>query len=230
MILTGHQPAYLPWLGYFEKIMRSDIYIYVDTVQFEHRSFINRNKIKTANGVIWLTVPVLAKGHRDSTLCELKINNENDWQKKHFLSICTAYKHAPYFQEFIEKIEPFYTKHYDSFVEFCFEYLLFWLDELKIKTKVLKLSELNVGGHKSELVLNMCKAVNADTYISGALGRNYMDDALFFNNNIKVIYQNYQSHQYPQLWGEFVPCLSILDFVMNTKEYGLIKGRGGQPS
>ncbi len=224
MILTGHQPAYLPWLGYFEKIIRSDKYIYVDTVQFEHRSFINRNKIKTANGPIWLTVPVLAKGHRESNLLDLEINNNEDWQKKHFRSICFAYKGAPYYKEIIEKISPFYEQKYQMFTEFCYEYTLFWFQLLGIKTEILRLKDLGVDGKKSELVLNMCKAVNADTYISGALGKDYMDDDLFERNNVKVVYQDYHPREYPQLWGDFVPYMSVLDFVMNTKDYSLIIG------
>lgn len=224
MILTGHQPAYLPWLGYFEKIMRSDVYIYVDSVQFEHRSFINRNKIKTANGAVWLTIPVLAKGHREGILLDLKINNEVNWQRKHFLSIVNAYKKAPYYNEFIKKLEPFYENKYNSLTDYCYDYLLFWLEELHITTKVLRQSELGIGGHKSELVLNMCKAVGADTYISGALGKDYMENDLFIANDISVIYQDYKPRAYPQMWGGFVPCLSILDFVMNTKDYSLIRG------
>lgn len=224
MILTGHQPAYLPWLGYFEKIMRSDMYIYVDTVQFEHRSFINRNKIKTANGAIWLTVPVLAKGHRDSTLLSLEINNTVKWQQKHFSSIQANYRKATYYNEVINKIAPFYEHPYKSFVDFCFEYTVFWFRELDIKTKVVRLKDLDVKGKKSELVLNMCKAVNAETYISGALGKDYMDGALFTSNGIQVIYQDYKPKVYPQLWGEFLPYMSVLDFVMNTKDYSLIRG------
>lgn len=226
MILTVHQPAYLPWLGYFEKIMRSDVYVYFDNVQFERGSFINRNKIKTANGPVWLTVPVFSKGYRERTLLDLAIDNTINWQRKHFLSIITAYKKAPYYKEFIEKIEPFYTKIYSSLTDYCYDYLLFWLRELSISTKVLRQSDLGVAGHKSELVLNMCKSVEADTYISGALGKNYIDDDLFSKNGIKVIYQDYKPQSYPQLWGGFTPCLSILDFVMNTKDYSLIKGKG----
>ena len=223
MILTGHQPAYLPWLGYLEKIMRSDLYIYVDTVQFEHRSFINRNKIKTANGSMWLTVPVLSKGHRSANLLDLRINNDSDWQKKHFASICLNYKKAPYYKEYIDKIAPFYEKKYEMFTDFCYEYTLFWFRELNITTKVIRLKDLDVEGKKSELVLDMCQKVQADTYISGALGRDYMDDDLFKRNSIHVIYQDYKPQSYPQLWGTFIPCLSVLDFVMNTKNYNLIK-------
>ena len=225
MILTAHQPAYLPWLGYLEKIKRSDVYIYMDDVQFEHRGFIHRNKIKTANGVVWLTVPVQIKGHRAHTMVDLNIDNERNWQKKHFLSIKNAYKKAPYYKEFIAKIERFYTTSYNSMTDYCYDFLLFWLQELGISTKVIKMSDLDVVGDKSELILNLCKTVGADIYISGALGKNYLDDNLFHENGIEVVYQDYKPQTYPQLWGDFIPCLSVLDFVMNTKDYSLIKGK-----
>ena len=224
MILTAHQPAYLPWLGYFEKIMRSDVYIYMDAVQFERASFINRNKIKTSNGPIWLTVPVFSKGHRDTTMVNMKINNELNWQKKHFESICNNYKRAPYFKEIISKIAPFYEQEYDLFCDFCYEYTEFWFNELGMKTKPIRMKDMSVVGYKSELIINMCKLMKADTYISGALGKNYIDNEVFEKNNIEVIYQDYHPNEYPQLWGDFVPNISILDFVMNTRDYSLIMG------
>ena len=157
-------------------------------------------------------------------MVNLKINNESNWQKKHFGSICNSYKKAPYFNEIISKIAPFYERKYDMYCDFCYDFTLFWFKELDIKTKIIRMKDLCVDGYKSELVLNMCKAVNADTYISGALGKNYIDNEAFERNNIKVVYQNYQPRSYPQLWGDFVPCLSVLDFVMNTKDYSLIMG------
>ena len=225
MILTAHQPAYLPWLGYFEKIMRSDVYIYMDTVQFERGSFTTRNKIKTANGPTWLTVPVITKGHMESNLLELVINDKVKWQKKHFLSIQYAYKNAPYYKEFIEKIAPFYEVEYKMFADFCYEYTLFWVKELGIDTKIMRLKSMAVEGKKSDLVLSMCKATGADTFISGAMGKDYMEEEKFAQNNIKIVYQNYHPNQYPQLWGNFAPCMSVLDFVMNTKDYSLIYGK-----
>lgn len=224
MIVTIHQPAYLPWLGYFEKIIRSDIYVYLDTVQFDKSGFIHRNKIKTPNGTHWLTVPVLKKNYMNSTLLDLRINNTIPWQKKHLDLINFSYRKAPYFEEILRVVEPFYSTSYDVFVDYCYDYLKLWFSLMNIKTKIVRASDLGINSHKTALNLDICKALGADTYISGALGRNYLDEDLFNKANIKVIYQNYQARQYQQLWGNFVPCLSILDFVMNTNNYDLIIG------
>lgn len=222
MIITAHQPAYIPWLGYFDKIRSSDVYIYMDTVQFEKNSFTNRNRIKTANGPIWLTIPVISKGHLDSDILNLQINDKVKWQKKHFLSIQYAYKNAPYYQEYINKIARFYEEPVNSFADYCFEYTKFWLNELHIDTEIVRLKDIKVSGSKSDLVLSMCQAMNADVFISGAMGKDYMENEKFEENGIKVVYQDYQIKAYPQMWGEFIPCMGIIDFVMNTKDYSLI--------
>ena len=224
MIVTIHQPAYIPWLGYFDKIIHSDIYVYLDTVQFDKRGFIHRNKIKPPDGPHWLTVPVDKNNYMNSTLMELKINNTINWQKKHLQLIEFAYKKAPFFDEIIKKIEPFYLSKYESLVDFCYDYLLLWFSTLGIKTKVIRASKLNVFTHKTELNLDICRKLGASEYISGAMGKDYLDESLFDEAGIKVVYQDYHPKVYPQLWGDFIPCLSILDFVMNTRDYGLITG------
>ncbi|MGL5271450.1 MAG: WbqC family protein [Selenomonadaceae bacterium] len=224
MIATIHQPAYLPWLGYLEKIMRSDIYVFLDAVQFEKNSYINRNRIKTSNGPVWLTVPVISKGHTGNTMMNLEIDERSRWQRKHWNAILLNYKHAPYFKSVIKAIEPFYQKKYMYLVDLCFEYTKFWLEYLNVNTEIVKFSEMGISTEKSQLVLDVCKLVGANTYISGALGRDYLDDKAFLKNGIQVIYQEYIPQVYPQLWGEFMPCMSVLDFVMNTRDYSLIKG------
>ena len=105
MILSAHQPAYLPWLGYFDKIIKSDVFVFLDTVQFEKNSFINRNKIKTPQGSVWLTVPVKLKGHLDVPLLKIEIDHKINWQKNHLKSIYLNYKKAPHYKEGYFKIE-----------------------------------------------------------------------------------------------------------------------------
>lgn len=95
MILSIHQPAYLPWLGYFDRIARSDKFVYLDNVQFERNSFINRNRIKTANGPIWLTIPVRLKEHFNKTIADIEIDARQNWKRKHLRSIEQNYRHAP---------------------------------------------------------------------------------------------------------------------------------------
>lgn len=222
MIITAHQPAYLPWLGYFDKILKSDIYVFMDTVQYEDRSFINRNKIKTSQGTMWLTVPVKSKGYRETNLLSLLIDNSQNWKQKHLNTIYFNYKKAARFEELYPRLEKLYLSNHDLLVDLCYEQLLFWLCEMGVSKKIVRLSELGINSSKSDLILDICKALEAKQYISGALGKNYLEEEAFSREGIEIIYQDYRHPVYPQLWGDFVPNMSILDFWMNTANTDLI--------
>jgi len=222
MILSAHQPAYLPWLGYFDKIIRSDIFVYLDTVQFEKNSFTNRNRVKTPQGAAWLTVPVKIKGHIGKTLTEIEIDESQDWRKKHLNTIFLNYKKCPKFESCYESLEKLYHYRYQLLTELCWDQLLFWLKELGITTQIVRSSILPVDAKKSDLILELCRYYNADHYISGILGRDYLHEDDFACNGIAVTFQEYQHPVYPQMWGDFLPYMSIMDFWMNTSEYSLI--------
>ncbi|MCI5116474.1 MAG: hypothetical protein D3913_00630 [Candidatus Electrothrix sp. LOE1_4_5] len=224
MILSAHQPAYLPWLGYFDKIIRSDIFIFLDTVQYEKNSYINRNRIKIPQGSTWLTIPIRSKGHIQSTLLETKIDNSKNWSQKHLKNIYFNYKKAPHFDECYQKLESLYQHSYDSISELCYNHLLFWLKEFDINTKILRSSDLSLTSKKSELILDLCQLFHADHYISGALGKKYLIENDFQKKGIAIDYQNYRHPCYPQLHGEFLPAMSIVDFWMNTDNTALITG------
>lgn len=222
MIITAHQPAYLPWLGYFDKILKSDIYVFMDTVQYEDRSFINRNKIKTSQETMWLSVPVKSKGYRKTNLLSMEIDNSQNWRKKHLNAIWLNYKKAARFEELYPRLEKLYLSKHDLLIDLCYEQLLFWLGEMGISKKIVHLSELEINSSKSDLILDICKALQAKQYISGALGKNYLEEEAFAREGIEIIYQDYRHPVYPQLWGDFVPNMSILDFWMNTADVKLI--------
>ncbi|MGM0710742.1 WbqC family protein [Brevibacillus parabrevis] len=224
MIVTVHQPAYIPWLGYFEKIMRSDVYVFLDSVQYESRSFINRNKIKTPSGAIWLSIPVKSKGHRDSSMLDTQINNELMWKEDHLKSIYLNYKRAPRFEECYTKLEQLYKNDYELLADLCYDHLLFWLNELGVQKKIIRSRELNIHSKKSDLILDINKSLQASQYISGALGKGYLEEEKFKAENIEIIYQDYKHPVYPQLWGEFIPYMSIIDFWMNTDDVSIIDG------
>jgi hypothetical protein len=224
MILTAHQPAYLPWLGYFDKLLRSDIFIFLDTVQFERNSFINRNKIKTPQGSVWLTVPVKLKGHLDVPLSEIAIDSKIAWKKNHLKSIYLNYKKSPDFEKSYSKIEGLYQKDYELISELCWDQLGFWLREMGIEKTIVRSSELPISSKKSDLIIDLCRYFQADHYISGALGQNYLEEERFQEAGITIEYQDYRHPVYPQLWGGFLPYMSIVDFWMNTHEYWLITG------
>ena len=221
MILTAHQPVYLPWLGLFHKIACADAYCYFDAVQYVKREWNNRNRIKTAHGPIWLSVPVLTTGYREKPLCELQIDNTIDWKKKHWRSLSISYAKAPYFKKYSFFFEDVYTQQWTYLSELNEHMLKWFLKELGISVTYYKASALHFVGAKSELVLDMCKKLGADSYVFGALGRDYAKVADFERAGIKVVFQDYKHPIYPQLHGDFVPYLSIVDLIFNCGERSL---------
>ena len=215
MILTAHQPVYLPWLGLFHKIALAETFVYFDQVQYLPKDWMNRNKIRTKSGSIWLTVPVLRKGYRDLKTSEIEINNSIDWQKKHLRSISLNYKKSPYFENYIPFFEDVYSRKW-KFLGELNEYMLKWfLDELGIKVNFLNTNDFKFQGEKSSLILNMCKELNASTYIFGMLGKDYADVQEFEKNDIGLIFQNYNHPKYSQLYREFISHMSIIDLLFN---------------
>jgi len=226
LIVSIHQPAYLPWLGYFDRIAASDLFIFLDTVQFEKNSFTNRNRIKTLHGLQWLTVPVLIQGHTQKNLLDLEIDTTQDWKKKHLRSIEQNYRRAPFFAGRFDRLAASYLPDATHLAALCYRQLNFWLAELKIATRILRASELPVDGHKSDLILGLCGHVGATTYLSGPLGRSYLQEDRFRAAGIELRYQDYVHPEYPQLYGAFVPALSIVDCWLNSSN--LAFSRRGQ--
>jgi len=215
MILTGHQCVYLPWLGLFHKIALSDAYIYLDTVQYLKKDWNNRNKIKTIQGGIWLTVPVQTKGKFNQTLKEVQIDNSVNWRKKHWQSIRLNYSKAPYFNCYAGFFEEIYQHEWDYLNDLNKTILMFLLEELKIKVDFIDSDKLNLVGEKSDLVLDMCLKTKADTYIFGTLGKDYADVNKFNENGVKVIFQEYKHPEYKQQFGKFEPYMSVIDLLFN---------------
>ncbi|WP_135081477.1 WbqC family protein [Terasakiella sp. SH-1] len=225
MKISIHQPAYLPWLGYMDKIIQSDIFVYLDTVQFQKNSFQNRNKILTANGPLWLSIPVLTKGKLfELSLKEIEIDSKQKWQKKHLNSIRLNYKKAICYKEIFPEISEFYQKEFRTLSDICFEMLTYYCHKLGITTQIIKSSELGFfDSQKSDLVLDICKSLSATSYLSGSLGRNYLDLPSFERENIEVKFQDYIHPTYQQVTGaEFIPYMAIIDLLMNEQEAGTI--------
>ena len=227
MIVSIHQPAYLPWLGYFDKLARSDVFVFLDNVQFEKNSFTNRNRIKTPQGALMLTAPVRSRGHTASTMKETALDNNQYWKARHLKSVFLNYRSAPRFDACYPKLEALYQADDTLLADMCFRQLQFWLRELGVEKRVVRASSLPVASRKSELVFDICRHFEADCYISGALGRNYLDEGKFTNAGIRIEYQDYRHPVYPQLHGDFLPCMGIVDFWMNTDRFESIwKGSG----
>ena len=215
MILTAHQPVYLPWLGLFHKIWLAEKFVLFNTVQYLPKEWMNRNKIKTNQNEIWLTVPVLKKGFLKKKIYEIEINNETNWQKKHFKSIYINYKKTKYFKNYIESFEEIYSKQWNYISDLNEHMLKFFLNELNIKTEFLRASDYSFKGKKSDIVLDMCKTLGAKKYIFGSQGKDYAKIEKFRENNIEVFFQNYNHPSYDQIHGNFKSNLSVIDLLFN---------------
>ena len=222
MILTAHQPMYLPWLGLFHKIAVADKFVFLDTVQYPRgktENYSNRNKIKTPNGPLWLTVPVRTAGKEGQLYTETEIDNSQPWKKKHWNSIRINYSKAPYFSRYSSWFETFYSHEWSLLSDANLKMLYFLLGELGIGTEVIVASsQLHLEGEKSDLVLDMCKKLGASTYIFGALGRDYADVVKFTENNVRAVFQEYAHPVYRQLYGRFEPYLSVIDLMFNEPD------------
>lgn len=217
MITAGHQPNYLPWLGYFDKMSKCDVFIIEDNVKYEHNGYINRNRIKTSHGVKWLTVPIEHTG-RQMPINEVRIanNGQPDWEKCHLLSLRHHYVHAPYWKKYSDLFEETYSKKWTLLIDLNMFLIKGIMKFLNIDKPLLMASSLSVCGKKNELVLAQCKALKADKQLSGSGARAYMDVKRFEDEGISVVFQDFKHPVYRQLYGEFVPNLSVVDYLFCT--------------
>ena len=215
MILTAHQPMFMPWLGLFDKISRADVFCIFDDVPFERHGFGNRNYIKTHTGPQLLTVPVHLDDHLSKPAREVRICNDHNWRRKHLRSIELAYQKAPYFKFYWPGIMMLYGQETETLAEFNGCMLVTFLAVLGIQVEIVKASERGFAGTKSDLVIDMCKQLGATEYWFGAQGHDYCNEEAFLDAGVVPRFQHYQHPVYPQLHGAFVPSMSILDLVMN---------------
>ncbi len=230
MIVSINQPTYLPWLGYFHRIGVSDVHVVLDDVQFEKNSFTNRNKLKTAQGWMWLTVPILASGRFGQSIKEVEISNTRNWRHKHLTSIQTNYNNARFFCEYSSFFEEMYSREWDCLLPLIDFGTRYFLDQLGIRTKLIRSSTLDVQGTKSDLVLEICQILRADVYLSGTLGRGYLDEKSFRKAGIRVVYQDYKHPVYSQLWEPFESHMSVVDLLLNCSPRSLDIILSGQDS
>ena len=213
-----HQPAYMPWMGLFDKIASSDIFIYLDCVQFEKNSYINRNRIKTPQGASWLTIPIHTKGHIGQTLKTTTIDTRKPWQQKHLRTLEMNYRRSRHFEAYFHHISKAIADREPLLSNYLYKHLQFWLRILKIQTPVFRSSTFNFRARKSDLVLEICRHFSASEYLSGSMGQDYLEEQRFNESGIRVRYQNFIQPTYEQLWGDFVPNLAVVDYVLNALE------------
>jgi len=209
------QPSYLPWLGYFDQLYKSDIFVLYDDVQYDKHGWRNRNRIKTPQGLQWLTVPVLTHGLGKPTNREVRIKPGDPWQRKHLHALRSSYGKAPAFAEIFPRIEGWLSKDWELLWELNLAGLHLLCDLLGVVREIRLSSEMNIGGEKTERLIGICLALGADRYLTGDAARTYVDDAAFAAAGIRLEFHGYHHPTYPQLHGEFAPHLSIIDLLMH---------------
>lgn len=221
MLVAIHQPEHMPWLGFFEKMLRADLFVLLDDVQFSKGDFQNRNRVKGRGGAQWLTVPVVQRFPQ--RINEVEVAGDG-WRAKHWKTLHSCYARAAHFEAHAAAFDEFYRRPWSKLSELNVAAIGLLARALGVETKIVFSSTLDAAGHKSELVLNICKAVGASQYYSGRAGGAYLDAESFRRAGVEIIVQQFEHPTYEQLFMKeqgFVPNLSALDLLFNCGAEGL---------
>lgn len=228
MIVAIHQPHYLPWLGYMDKLDRVEAFCVLDTVQFVRREFQNRNRIRTADGSMWLTVPV--KGSYQAPISEIDIDNEADWGRKHLQALRLNYNRAPHFAEHEAFFAETYARRWDKLIELCLHVLSYLKKAFGISTPVHLASEFPTRDEPTARLVDLCRALGAETYLAGEGGKNYMDMKMFEDAQIALEFQSFTHPVYPQCFEPFESSMASIDLLFNCGREGfeLVRKQRGE--
>lgn len=224
------QPTYLPWLGYFDLIDQSDVFVFLDTVQFSKQSWQQRNRIRTAKGLEWLTVPVRRKGRTHRLIREIEIGQSPSFPRHHIRAIELSYSQAPYFKSYFPKLQEILTEREALLYQLNMRLIRWLACELGIEANFELSSTLGCEGKRSELLVEICKQVDASVYLSPLGSASYLTEeyALFQRNGIEILFHNYDHPAYPQVYKPFIPYASVLDLLFNEGKKSLEVIRSGR--
>ncbi len=213
-MIAAHQPNYIPWPGFFHKIIASDAMVFLDHVQYSDKTWTNRNKIKTPNGANWLSVPVSLPKH-DLPTYDVCIDPSNGvWGRKHWKTLLMSYGKAKHFKRYADFFEHLYSDKWNLLVDLNIAIIQYILTEIGCSKPLVKSSSLAPNGRSNEMLIDICKKMEADKFLSGS-GGPYMESKKYERESITVIYQHYHCPQYPQLHGPFEQNLSVIDLLFN---------------
>lgn len=215
------QPGYLPWLGFFDQLRRSDVFVYYDDVQYDKHGWRNRNRIKTQAGPLWLTVPVRHSGLGFPRIMDVEIDSRSPWARKHVASIRQAYAGAPFLRSYLPELEELLQRRWERIVDLDIAAVDVMARWFGLGRRTERSSALGIGGERSERLLAICRHFNASTYISGDSAQDYLDTDLFARHGIDVEWQRFTHPTYPQQHGEFMPFMSALDLILNCGDESL---------
>ncbi len=221
MIVAAHQPHYLPWLGYLDKLIKADVFVVMDDLQYEAQNYQNRQRIKLNNGAAWLTVP-LERGAQSDRICDKRIANggspREHWQRRAWMTLRTHYGKAPHWAAYAAELEDVFTRPWQRLVDLDLHMLELARRWLAITGPVLQSSSLGLEGQKTDRIIDLCRKVGAHVYLSGRGGStDYLDVEALRRAGITVMWQSFAHPTYPQRYAQlgFVPNLAFLDLLLN---------------
>lgn len=213
-IVCISQPRYLPSASYLHRFYLADVFVYLDTVQYTPRDWENRNRIKGPNGAQWLTVPVVRE-RRDQPIATTRIDAAQQWAGKHLAALRTCYGKAPSFDTHFPWLERALTQPWELLPELNASLTAQLNERLGFECETVSASSLGVSGAGQDLLIDIVRAVGGDAYLSGPLGRDYIEPDAFRTAAIDLVYHDYEAVEYPQRFGAFQPMLSVVDILFN---------------
>ena len=214
MIISANQPYFAPYPGFFYKAHLSDYFVILDDVQFPHKTtWITRNRFKNDQGTLWMTIPVLKKGLGLQKINQVKICYAGNWKKKHLRSFQNAYANAPFLTDHVALLKQVFSSMYYRILDLNLKVIDYIMDYLKIKTRMVLMSDLGVAGKGTGLIIDICKSLNATQFLVQSSALAYYEPAQFESEGIELVSFKNPEYIYPQMWGNFIANLSVLDMV-----------------
>jgi hypothetical protein len=210
------QPGYLPWLGFFELMARCELFVVLDDVRFTKRDWRSRNRIRTKEGWIWLTVPALSKNRSGQLILDTKINNEEHWRQTHLKCLKIHYARAPYFKKYINFFEDAYTRSWDLLIDLDMAIILFLAQTMHIMTPIIRSSELGIRDVSgNERILAICAKLQARDLYDSQGAKDFINLPFFNERGIRVEFQEFPHPIYRQVYDPFLPYMSAVDLLFN---------------
>lgn len=215
-IVVIHQPDFMPYLGFFDRLNKADIYVIFDNVQYvrSSRGWTSRDKIKTQKGERWITVGT-KKAARDTAINRILLSEDFDWRDEHINLIRENYKNSPFYDEIIPYISELYSYKCEYMMDFNIESIKMLMKLFDIQIRFVMASDLQPEGKNNALIIDIMKRLGCKKYLSGVGARGYYVPELYEEAGIEVIWQNFAHPVYPQQFGAFIPYLSSIDMLFN---------------
>lgn len=216
MIISANQPFFCPFPGFFYKAYLADVLVILDEVQFpQSTTWISRNRFKNDQGTLWLTIPVWKRGLGLQPINQVRICYEGRWPRKYLESLKSAYGNAPYLGDHLSFVKEMFSSRFDKLFDLNLGIIRYLMNCLGIDTRLVLLSELGVKARATQLLVEICRAMGASTFLAPSQVKKYLASDLFQKNGIELRYFTYLAPTYPQLWGDFLANLSAFDLIFN---------------